>query len=75
MFITLEPHGIFGSEFACVCMSLLSNRWHVTTFLIDKALLSNSSAGRGQLAFVKMLIQLSLNRIVQHVYLDQILHT
>ena len=29
MLIALEPHGIFGSYFAYVSMSTLSNQWHV----------------------------------------------
>ena len=45
MLITLKPHGIFGSDlFAYVCMSILSNRWHITSFLMDKAFAEHQSS-------------------------------
>ena len=40
MLISLEPHGIFGSIFAYICMSLA----FVTVFLMDEGSLSNSRA-------------------------------
>ena len=57
MFINLEPHGIFLSNFAYICMSTFPNHWHAKLpFLIDTGLLSNRPACCGQL--VKILITL-----------------
>ena len=62
MLITLEPHGIFGSNFAY-------SLFYVTGRQIgDEGLPSIILAGHGLL--VKMLIILEL-----HIYFDQILHT
>ena len=50
MFITLEPHGIFLSHFAYICISTFPNHWHAKRpFLIDMGLLSNCPAYCGQL--------------------------
>ena len=53
MLITLEPHGIFGSNFAYLYILTLSN--HIMQS-VDEASPSISSAGRSQL--VKMLTTL-----------------
>ena len=57
MLISIEPHGIFRSNFVYSCMSTLSNHWHAQQpFVKDEALLRINLAGDGQL--VKMLIPL-----------------
>ena len=71
MFITLEPHGIFGSNFAYACMSTLSNHCAQQPILMDVALLSIGLDGRGQL--VKMLTILEPHGIFGtnlHTYLS-----
>ena len=50
---TLEPHGIFGSNFANLCILTMSGHWYEKC---DEALLSIILAGQGLL--VKMLITL-----------------
>ena len=67
MFITLEPHGIFGSNFAYLCILTLPSHWYEKC---DEA--SPSIILAGQALLVKMLITGTWNRMV---YLVQILYT
>ena len=62
MLITLEPHGIFGSNFPYSLFYFTGRQ------IGDEGLPSIILAGHGLL--VKMLIILEL-----HIYFDQILHT
>ena len=56
--LTLEPHGIVSSNFVYVRMPTLYNHWHVKThFLMDKALLSISPAGRGELVKIPITLE------------------
>ena len=54
MLITLEPHGIFGSNFAYLCILTLSSHWYKKKG--DEA--SPSIILAGQALLVKMLITL-----------------
>ena len=58
MLITLEPHGIFGSNFVYLCISTLSSHWYEK---YDKA--SPSIILASQALLVKMLIALELHGI------------